>query len=65
MRAGARHAPRAEFLSLAESSLRTESYWVGLAVCLVAFSRVALMEAEPWLVVGRRIITALVPAATG
>jgi hypothetical protein len=34
-------------------------------VCLVAFSRVALMEAEPWLVVGRRIITALVPAATG
>jgi hypothetical protein len=40
-------------------------YWVGLAVCLVAFSRVALMEAEPWLVVGRRIITALVPAATG
>jgi hypothetical protein len=35
-------------------------YWIGLTVFVVGFSRVALMEAEPWLVIGRRIITALV-----
>jgi hypothetical protein len=38
-------------------------YWIGLAVLLVGFGRVALMEAEPWLVIGRRIITLLVPEA--
>jgi hypothetical protein len=35
-------------------------YWIGLGVFLVGFARVGLMEAEPWLVVGRRIINALV-----
>jgi hypothetical protein len=37
-------------------------YWAGLGILVVAFGRVALMEAEPWLVIGRRIITALLPA---
>jgi uncharacterized membrane protein YozB (DUF420 family) len=37
-------------------------YWLGAAIFLVAFGRVALMEAEPWLVIGRRVITALLPA---
>lgn len=37
-------------------------YWVGLTVFVVAFGRVALMQAEPWLIIGRRIITALLPA---
>jgi len=37
-------------------------YWIGLAVLVAGFSRVALMEAEPWLVIGRRIILALLPA---
>lgn len=37
-------------------------YWIGLAVLLAGFSRVALMEAEPWLVIGRRVILALLPA---
>jgi hypothetical protein len=34
-------------------------YWIGAGVLVAGFSRVALMEAEPWLVVGRQIITAL------
>jgi hypothetical protein len=34
-------------------------YWIGLGILVVAFGRVALMQAEPWLVIGRRIITAL------
>lgn len=37
-------------------------YWIGLAVLVVAFGRVALMEAEPWLAIGRPIILALLPA---
>jgi hypothetical protein len=36
-------------------------YWVGLAVFLVGFARVALMEAEVWLRIGRPIITATLP----
>jgi hypothetical protein len=36
-------------------------YWIGLAVLVVGFGPVGLMEAEPWLVIGRRIITALLP----
>lgn len=34
-------------------------YLVGLAVLLVAFARIALVESEAWLVVGRRIMLAL------
>lgn len=37
-------------------------YWIGLGVLVAGFSRVALMEAEPWLVVGRRILLAVLPA---
>jgi hypothetical protein len=40
-------------------------YWMGLGVMVVAFSRVALMEAEPWLAIGRRIIAAVLPAGFG
>ncbi|MEX2528604.1 MAG: hypothetical protein WEA09_13310 [Gemmatimonadota bacterium] len=32
-------------------------YGLGLAVLLVGFGRVGLMEAEPWLVIGRRMLT--------
>jgi hypothetical protein len=34
-------------------------YWMGLAVLVAAFSRIALMEAEAWLVIGRGIVRAL------
>jgi hypothetical protein len=34
-------------------------YWIGAGILVAGFGRVALMEAEPWLVIGRRIITAL------
>jgi hypothetical protein len=37
-------------------------YWIGLAVLVLAFARVALMEAEAWLVIGRRIMALLLPA---
>jgi hypothetical protein len=37
-------------------------YWIGMAVLVVGFGRVALMEAEPWLVIGRRIMMVLLPA---
>lgn len=37
-------------------------YWLGLIVLVVAFGRVALMEAEAWLVIGRRIMLLLLPA---
>jgi hypothetical protein len=37
-------------------------YWIGAAILVLAFARVGLMEAEPWLVIGRRIISALLPA---
>jgi hypothetical protein len=36
-------------------------YWIGATVLVLAFARVGLMEAEPWLVIGRRIINALLP----
>lgn len=35
-------------------------YWIGAIICLVAISRVALMEAEPWLAIGRRMLTPFV-----
>jgi hypothetical protein len=31
-------------------------YWIGVGVMLVFFARVALMTAEPWLVIGRAIL---------
>jgi hypothetical protein len=37
-------------------------YWIGLGVLVMAFGRVALMQAEAWLVIGRRIMTLLLPA---
>jgi hypothetical protein len=40
-------------------------YWLGLGACVVAFGRVALMEAEVWLAVARPVITALLPLAGG
>jgi predicted ABC-type exoprotein transport system permease subunit len=41
---------------------RIERVWyVGVAVLLVAFARVRLMEAEPWLALGRRVLLALMP----
>lgn len=38
-------------------------YLVGMAVMLVAFSRILLMESEAWLAIGRRILTPWLPAA--
>lgn len=38
-------------------------YVVGLALMLVAFTRVMLMESEAWLVIGRRILGVFLPAA--
>jgi hypothetical protein len=35
------------------------AYWIGLAILVAAISRVALMDAEPWLVVGRRLLAPL------
>jgi hypothetical protein len=37
-------------------------YWIGLAVLVVAFGRVGLMEAEAWLVIGRGILGIMLPA---
>lgn len=34
-------------------------YWIGCAVMAVAFARVALIEAEAWLRIGRRLMAAL------
>jgi hypothetical protein len=34
-------------------------YWIGLAILVAAISRVALMDAEPWLVIGRRLLAPL------
>jgi hypothetical protein len=31
-------------------------YWIGAIICFAAISRVALMDAEPWLVIGRRML---------
>lgn len=39
-------------------------YLVGLAVLLAAFARIALVESEAWLVVGRRIMLALLAASS-
>jgi hypothetical protein len=35
-------------------------YWIGAVICVAAVSRVALMDAEPWLVIGRRMLTPFV-----
>jgi hypothetical protein len=35
------------------------AYWIGLGILLVGFSRVAVMESEAWLVLGRRVILAM------
>jgi hypothetical protein len=37
-------------------------YWIGAAILVGAFGRVALMEAEPWLRIVRRILAAMLPA---
>jgi hypothetical protein len=34
-------------------------YWIGLAILVAAISRVALMDAEPWLAIGRRLLAPL------
>jgi hypothetical protein len=38
-------------------------YLVGLAVLLVAFARVGLMQTEAWRAIGRAILMALMPAS--
>jgi hypothetical protein len=34
-------------------------YWIGLPILVLAIGRVALMTAEPWLLIGRRLLAPL------